>query len=608
MRNQPLSKHATAFWLAALFFSAASVLLTYAVYPQVFYPALLMDEWGELGFYLEKGFWPSVFCQQNNHVVILPKFFTRFLYLATDFDPFIRGLSTLLSASLLAIIAGYVSSRSTGRGETGSRLVRLSRFSVALALTLWLGCYQVLFWGMGTYIYFALLFSFAAVVALDAILHRYEKPGALLLLPALLATAGAISFTYGVAAWGALAVLLFFYRKPWQWIAATLAVGLGLFIAFRLSLPHCRPLSFLATDGSIADPLVMLQGLLSLVGSVWVHSLAPLATPSSFYAGVMGAVGLGILCWLTLPAWKATRFRTFKLLVTGCWLVAGMLLLVALGRNPANFALPDQMIAPRFMPLSIFYWTCLLAACSCRPGRVTPRADAIWGAVYAAVGCYLLVTALLTVNWMSSMRAQDMHFTRAEIEVEAIRYWVSPESSGDLRTTSTLGILDPPRFNDHVGELRARNWDFYRAFPTTQFPLRVTDLPGEAPAPGPSLPALTIDKAKITPSGTWTLNGSLQGDLPPGVRHLFFARGDKLIGYGVPSLYPAFEGKPREPGAAWRELPDRLSAAVSRLEQLLRAEQFWNGVSKVNPGRGEWQCEWRSETTLLCRAASATRP
>lgn len=603
MNNLSLSKQAAVFWLAALLFSAASILLTYAVYTQIYYPALLKDEWGELGFYFDKGFWPSVFCQHNYHVVILPKTFTRLLSLATDADPYIRGLATLLSASLLGIIAGYVSSRATAKGNTSGRLVQASRFAVALAFTLWLVCYQLLFWGMGIYVYFTLLFSFAAVVALDAILQRNDKAGARLLLPAMLATASTISFTYGVAAWGALAVMLFFHRKPWQWVAATLALGLGLFVGLRLSLPHCRPLSFLATDGSIADPIVMVQSLLSLIGSVWAHSLAPLATPSSFHAGIMGALGLGLLCWSTFAAFKTSGFRYYKLLVTGCWLTSGMLLLVAVGRNPASFAFADQMIAVRFMPLSIFFWTCLLAAFSCRPGK-SSHAGPTWGAIHAAAGLYLLFTAVLTVSWMSSMRAQDLRFTSAEIQVEAIRTWVSPESSGNMRTTNTLGLLDAALFRDHVGELRARNWDFYRAFPSTVFPARVADVESETLVSPPAAPVLTIDNSKKTPGGTWTLKGSLHGDVPSGVKHMFIARGDEIIGYGVPASYPAFENTRRQPWTGWGELPARLSAAMSRLAQLLGGERYWNGVSKANPGLGEWPCEWRSETTLLCRASA----
>jgi len=597
-----LSKQATVLWLAALFFSAASILLTYAMYTQTYYPALRMDEWGALGFYFDKGFWPSVLCQHNSHVVILPNAVMRLVSLMTDADPFIRGMTTLLSASVLGVLVGYVSSRALETGYMGSRLVRLSRFTVALAFILWLVCYRQLFWGMAIYSYFALLFGFAAVVALDAILHRKEKPGALLLLPALLATASTISFSYGVASWGALAVLLFLHKKPWKWIAATPILGLGLFMGLRLSLPHCRPLSILTPDVSIAHPLVMAQSLVSLIGNVWIHSLAPLLAPSSLHAGIMGTLGVGLLCWLTIYAWKARGFRTYKLLVTGCWLAAGMLLLVAVGRNPANFVFADQMIADRFMPLSILFWACLLAASGCRPGASSLRANC--AAIHAVAGCYLLVTALLSVSWMSSMRAGDMHFTSAEIKVEAIRAWVSPESSGEGRTTDTLGLLDGGVFRDHVGELRTRKWDFYRAFPSTVFPTRVAAIESATIASHPAAPALTIKKSRKASGGTWTLKGSLRGDLPSGVKHMFIAHGDEIIGYGVPALYPAFENTRRQPWAGWGELPARMAAAVNRLAQLLGEERYWNGISKSNPGPGEWQCEWWSDATLLCRATA----
>jgi hypothetical protein len=470
-----LSRQATAFWLAALVFGAASILLTYALYGRVYNPALIMDEWGGLGFYFGKGFWPSVFCQHNYHVVILPKIVTRVLFLATDADPYIRGLATLLSASLLGVIVGSVSARAAGIKEAGNRLARVSRFTIALALIVWLVSYQQLFWGMAIYSYFSLLFGFAALATLDTILQRREKPGMWLLLPVLFATASMASFTYGVAAWGALAIMLAFHRKPWHWIAALLALGLVLFISLRFGLPHCRPLSSIATDGSIADPWTLLQGLLALHGSVWTHSLAPLMPPSSFHATILGLVGLVVLCRLTLVAWKAREARAYTLLVTGCWLASGMLLLVALGRNPANFMIPNQMIATRFMPLSIFFWACLLAAASCRPGISRAPSNAIWAAVYAVIGCYVLASAVLAVNWMSSMRSGEFHFSSAEVKVEAIRAWVSPESAGSIRTTNTLGLLDPALFRDNVAELRARKWDFFGAFPTTLFPARVAD-------------------------------------------------------------------------------------------------------------------------------------
>lgn len=599
-----MSKQATVCWLGALLLSVASILLTCAVYTQMYYPAMVLDEWGELGFYFDKGFWPSVFCQQNHHVVILPKIVTRLLFLASDADPYIRGLSTLLSASLLGVMVGYASSRASGNGNTPSRIVRVSRFTVALAFTLWLVSYQQLFWGMAHYSYFSLLFGFAAVAALDAILQSGRKTGIWLLLPAVLATASMASFTYGVAAWGALAVMLLLHRKPWQGIAATLILGLGLFVSLRVGMPHCRPLSSIATDGSIVDPLVLIESLLVLHGSVWTQSLAPLMPPSSFHATIVGTLGLGLLCWLTLLAWKTGGYRAFKLLVTGCWMVTGMLLLVALGRNPASFAFPDQMIAPRFMPLSIFFWTCLLAACGFRPGKTSQYMSATWGAVHAVIGCYLLLTAVLTVSWMSSMRSEDMHFTSAEIKVEAIRTWVSPETSGKIRTTNTLGLLDPALFRKHVGELRQRNWDFYQAFPSPVFPVRVAELPDESPASAAASPVLDIEKSQKTPGGSWTLSGSLRGDVPPEAEHLFFARGDTIVGYGVPALYPAFDNKPRRPLAGFRDVPARLSAAVRRLGQLLRSEHYWNGVSNADPGLGEWHCAWRSDTTLLCRAAA----
>jgi len=599
-----LSRQANVLWLAALVFSAASVLLAYAVYTQLYYPALLMDEWGALGFYFDKGFWPSVLCQHNYHVVILPHTVTRLLALLTDADPFIRGLATLLSATLLGVMVGHASSRAWGTDHAGGRLVPVSRFAVALAFTLWLVCYQQLFWGMAIYGYFALLFGFAAVVALDAILRNNANRRSWLLLPALLATASTISFSYGVASWGALAVLLFLHRRPWQWIAAILVFGLALFMALRLSLPHCRPLSFLAPEVSIAHPLVMAQSLLALIGSVWTHSLAPLIAPSSFHAGIMGTLGLGLLCWLTFSAWRADGSRSYKLLVTGSWLAAGMLLLVAVGRNPASFAFADQMIATRFMAVSIFFWTCLLAACSCRPGTAKRTAGPGWAAVHAVVGCYLLVTAILAVGWMSSMRAGDLHFTSTEMEVEAIRAWVSPESAGEVRTTNTLGLLDAALFKDNVGGLRDRQWDFYRAFPTAAFPARVADLPEKTAASSPASTILTIDKSKQTPGGTWTLNGSIDGTLPSGVRHLFFARGDNILGYGVPAPYPAFKNKPRQPLTGWTDLADSFSAAASRLGQILGREQYWNGVGKSNPGPDKWQCEAHTEATLLCRPST----
>ena len=93
--------------------------------------------------------------------------------------------------------------------------------------------------------------------------------------------------------------------------------------------------------------------------------------------------------------------------------------------------------------------------------------------------------------------------------------------------------------------------------------------------------------------------------MPAEVEHFFMARGDSIIGYGVPALYQAFENKLRQPLKGVSELPDRLLAGVDRLDQLMGQEQYWNGVSKADPGQDVWQCEWWSEGTLLCRAESA---
>ena len=229
-----MPKHAVFFWLIALSVSAVSVALTFALYPQVYYPMLTWDEWGGVEFYFDKGFWSSVACLHNYHVVVMPKILTRILFIATDADPFIRGLSTLLSATLLGAIVGYVSSRAVVIDGPGGRLVRYARFWLALAFTLWLVCYQQLYWGMATYSYFSLLFGFAAVASLDIILQNRERPGVWMLLPGLLAAASTLSFSYGVAAWGALAVMLFLRRQAWRDILGTLAVGLGLIAALRL--------------------------------------------------------------------------------------------------------------------------------------------------------------------------------------------------------------------------------------------------------------------------------------------------------------------------------------------------------------------------------------
>ena len=580
----------------------ASILLTYGVYTQTFYPALMMDEWGTLAFYFDKGFWPSVFCQHNNHVVLLPGAFARLLYLATDADPFIRGLATLLCAGLLGVCVGYLAVQANTTGHNGSHLVRASRFVVAVAFTLWLVCYPQLFWGMATYGYFPLLFGFAAVLTLNALLQKPEKPGAWLLLPVLLATASALSFSYGVASWGALALVMILHRKPWHWIAATLLLGLAVIMSFRLSLPHCRPLDSLAPDISSIGVISLLQGLVSLLGSAWAHSLAPLVPPSPLLASVLGALGLVLLCWLSFKAWKTEGIRPFGMLVTGCWLAAGMLLLVALGRNPESFALANQMIAPRFMHLSIFFWTCLLAAASSQPGAGNSRSVTLWGAVHTVVVCYLLFTALLAANWMSSMRASELHFTSTEIKVEAIRTWIAPPYSGNVRTTNILGVYRTAAFTDNFGKLREKEWDYYRAFPSSEFPDKVVDLPDESATGARYSTALIMDAAKKTKGGTWTLNGSLSDTLPPHIRHLFFARGERIVGYGVPAPYPAFQNKPREPFTGLAELPSRLSAAIDRVLQLLGRERYWIGVSNANASLGEWRCELRSESTLLCRA------
>ena len=232
-------------------------------------------------------------------------------------------------------------------------------------------------------------------------------------------------------------------------------------------MPHCRPLSIIAPDGAIADPLVVLQGLSSLVGSVWTHSLASLLPPSEADARIMGSLGLALLGCLSVLAWKASDARVFRLLIVGCLLSAGMLFLVALGRNPEYFALPNQMIARRFMPLSIFFWTCLLAAVSCLPHFTSRRFQAFWGAVYAMVGSYIMVVALLTVSWMSSMRvdAEQFHFTAVEMKLEAIRVWVEPESEGNSRIANTLGLLDPVIFWNNVDELRSRRWGLLQGIP-----------------------------------------------------------------------------------------------------------------------------------------------
>lgn len=591
-------------WLAVCFFGTASIVLTLAVFSRGYYPMLLMDEWGGINFYFDRGFWSSILCQHNRHVVILPKLVTRLVFLATDADPLVRGLVTLLSASVCGLLLSFVAARACRASGEHKRLPQAGLFVVCLALVLWLISYPQLFWGMAIYTYFSLLFGMAALLVLGAINQRYERPGPILLIPLLLAAGSTLSFSYGAAAWGGLALLMLFQQKPWRLAAGTLLMGMALFLALRQFLPHCRPVSHLIGGGLMIEPLPLLHGVLSLHGSVFPQSLAPILAPSSTVAAIMGAAGLIILVLLTPAALRRNGNYYYKVLVACCWMVTGMLFLVSLGRNSATFAFPDQMINPRFLPLSIVFWTGLLAACYCRPGQSWRHRTALWGLILTALSLYLLMTSILAGSELTKLRAAppSMQISFNEFRVEAIRTWAA-NGSADRKRTAQMACLDPDNFLNTIDELRARNWDFYRHFPTTNFPESVAEVVATHPTLlSQTAPIyLTIGDVKQFSGQSWTLNGSLEATLPTSIKHIYLAHGDLITGYAVPAPFPAYVNEVQRPVSSMQEGAAQLTAAATRLQQLFRHNRYWNGVSKEKIDTPALQCKQLSADTLLCR-------
>lgn len=591
-------------WLAVCILGTMGIVLTCAVFSRGYYPMLLMDEWGGINFYFDRGFWSSILCQHNRHVVILPKLVTRLVFLATDADPLIRGLVTLVSASLFGTLLGFVAARACRESGVENRLPQIGLFIACLALLLWLISYQQLFWGMAIYTYFSLLFGLAALLAFGVINRRHDRPGLLLLIPLLLAAGSTLSFSYGVAAWGGLALLMLFQQKSWRLAAGTLILGMVLFLGLRHFLPHCRPVSHLISGGLMIEPLTLLQGVLSLHGSVWPQSLAPIFAPSSSVAAIMGAAGLFILALLTPAALRKSSNDYYKVLVACCWMITGMLFLVALGRNSATFVFPNQMINPRFLPLSIVFWTALMAACFCRPGQSNPHRTVIWGSIFTGLSVFMLMTSVLAGSELTKMRvsptSMDMSFN--EFRLEAIRTWIS-NGSADRRRTGQMACLDPDNFLNNVDELRARNWDFYRHFPSNDFP----DTVGEIVAHQPALNSqaapvnLVIDTTKQFSGESWTLNGSLEATFPSAIKHIYLAQGDLLVGYAVPSPFPAYVNEVQRPLPNMLEGARQLTAAARRLQQLFQSNRHWIGASKHKLDAAALQCELLNTDTLLCR-------
>ena len=591
-------------WFAVCILGTTGVVLTYAVFSRGYYPTLLMDEWGGINFYFDQGFWSSILCQHNKHVVILPKLVTRLVFLATDADPFIRGLVTLLSASLFGVLLGFVAARACQESGVENRLPQIGLFVASLSLLLWLISYQQLFWGMAIYTYFSLLFGLAALLAFGIIGHRHDRPGRLLPIPLLLAAGSTLSFSYGAAAWGGLALLMFFHQKPWRFSVGTLVLGMAIFFGLRQLLPHCRPVYHLISGELIIEPVALLHGVLSLHGSIWPQSLAPIFAPSSTVAAIMGAAGLVILALLTPAALRKSSNYYYKVLVACCWMVTGMLFLVALGRNSATFSIPNQVIAPRFLPLSIVFWTGLMAASYCHPSQSYPHRTAIWGSIFAGLSLYMLMTSVLAGSELTKFRAAhgNMYFSFNEFRLEAIRTWVSSDST-DRRRTGLMLSLTQDNFLNNVDELHARNWDFYRYFPTESFP----DTVGKVVSVQPVLNSqaahvnLVIDGVKKFSGQSWTLNGSLDATFPSAIRHIYLSQGDLIVGYAVPAPFPAYVNEAQRSLPNMQEAAGQLTAAVRRLRQLFHGNRHWIGVSKNKLNAPALQCELLNADTLLCR-------
>jgi hypothetical protein len=602
----PFAKFSSFLWAVSLVTSAAAVLVTYAVFSSAYYPAFMQDEWVGLGHYFNIGFWPSIFCQHNQHIVFVPKLLSRILYITTDANPLLRGLSSLLAATMSGLMLGLIAFGALRGHPWSSRLQQLSLSAVCVATLTWLVSYQQLFWGMATYTYFSIIFGVAALSIFSALDKRKGGGLALVIFPALLATLSTLSFSYGVASWGALAILMLFHRKN-VWASATiLALGLILFFSLRLTVPACDQLQMPVSTDLQFTPQIILMGLAATHGSIWTQGLAPLISPSITTAAIFGSAGLLILLLLTRSAFNSTNPGNYKLLVALCWFASGMLLLVSIGRSPYFIDYPNQMIAVRFLPLSIFFWACLIATACCRLCAISRHASHLAGILLACLSTFILLSTILTVPWLSTHRfgSGQYHFSFNELRLETIRTWISNDPIQRTQSALTLSFVNIDSFQDNVDEARSRNWDFFSSFPLENFPSRVSELQRDSGPPVNEAGQwmLQIDRVSKENQPTWTVYGSLPARFPQQVEHIFLAEQDNIIGYAVTSPFQAYTSTPRMALNGIGELPGRIFAGSERLRSLLQAHQSWMGVgiSSTRPQPGSLECYQINKTTLVC--------
>jgi hypothetical protein len=386
--------------IAALIVGSAVYVLAVASWTTI-----VFDQWRIYDEYFSLPFPRNVLTAQNGHHPVLP----GLLFLADIhwFGAHNYLLNTL--GVILAAVAAALWSRVILRDRELDLPVRGMCVGLVWVLSFWLANGRVLAHGNESlHVYPVLCGLFLAVGALLA--HRPGRPGspsgtlrtvrgvALVVLGCLVAT---YSFGLGLVTWPIVVVLAWMLGYSWRVLAALTVAAAGLVASyFALPAEDVPPDVPLYSRGF--QPFEIVVDATVWLGSPAFHGLRPLHFLSGdqrmLLVGLpLGAVGLAIAAWTLVAVLRRRGERTDLEIWTLALLGLGVAgaLLVAYGRGTYFDRLPQQRVAPRYLPWVCTFWAATLVslaiqASRMRRGRITVSKG--WMALALALPLILLPT------------------------------------------------------------------------------------------------------------------------------------------------------------------------------------------------------------------------
>lgn len=266
-------------------------------------------------------------------------------------------------------------------------------------------------------------------------------------LASLCGFAATFCFGSGIATFVALLAMLLLRRASWvQWCIVLSGFALSLLLVIGFGDTHVR-------GAGIISPITQLDLVLRWLSAPFIYACLPLVDVSvaaqlpieslrtvvvaisSGYASVfgpvmvsawphrlLGFVGVGCLMGITYSSWRrrAESVAELTALSIACFALA-IGAAIALARAIYFQSFPEQLLATRYVPWSVLFWSGLLLWSFVRYGNFHPRRVAVAGLALAC--CLLPSTVWMALLAQRMQAAANMTATAAAagvIDVDAV--------------------------------------------------------------------------------------------------------------------------------------------------------------------------------------------